>query len=156
MRKLFSTLFQICFCFNTLAQAPVPAFTIKKTTGTIQLDGVLDEVDWQRAEIVDELYQQFPNDTSKSVVRTEFRATHDDHFIYFSAVSYDNRKGGYVISSLRRDYRGPGLDGVTFIIDPFQDVTNGFFFGLSVGLDRWLFRRLEFLLLHWRWRWFKR
>jgi hypothetical protein len=98
---------------------------------------VPDEGSWSEAEIVSDLIQQFPNDTSRSKVRTEFRATYDDHFLYFSAVAYDNVKGGHVISSLRRDFRGPGLDGVSVILDPFQDVTNGFFFGLSpAGVQR--------------------
>jgi len=57
--------------------------------------------------------------------------------LYFSAVAHDKVKGGYVISSLRRDFRGPGLDGVSVILDPFQDVTNGFFFGVSpAGVQR--------------------
>lgn len=114
-----------------------PNFTIRRATGPIKLDAVLDEQSWKDAAVVSDLIQQFPYDTSRSKVRTEFRATYDDHFLYFSAVAYDNRKGGYVVSSLRRDFRGPGLDGVTVILDPFQDVTNGFFFGLSpAGVQR--------------------
>ncbi len=114
-----------------------PTFHIKRASGPIRIDGIPDESTWIEAEVVSELMQQFPNDTSWSKVRTEFRATYDDQFIYFSAVAYDNVKGGYVISSLRRDFRGPGLDGVSVILDPFQDVTNGFFFGLSpAGVQR--------------------
>ncbi len=114
-----------------------PSFHIKRATSPIVIDGVPDEGSWSEAEIVSDLIQQFPNDTSRSKVRTEFRATYDDHFIYFSAMAYDNVKGGHVISSLRRDFRGPGLDGVSVILDPFQDVTNGFFFGLSpAGVQR--------------------
>ncbi|MEQ1587986.1 MAG: DUF5916 domain-containing protein [Cyclobacteriaceae bacterium] len=114
-----------------------PSFHIKRATSPLVIDGVPDEASWSEAEIVSDLIQQFPNDTSRSKVRTEFRATYDDHFVYFSAMAYDNVKGGHVISSLRRDFRGPGLDGVSVILDPFQDVTNGFFFGLSpAGVQR--------------------
>ncbi len=114
-----------------------PSFTIRKAVDAIKLDGELAEESWKSADVVKELYQQFPYDTSRSLLRTEFRATYDDHFIYFGAISYDNRKGGYVVSSLRRDFRGPGLDGVSVILDTFQDVTNGFFFGLSpAGVQR--------------------
>lgn len=114
-----------------------PSFTIQRTTDVIKLDGVIDEQSWTSANIISDLIQQFPYDTSRSKLKTEFRATYDDHFLYFSAIAYDNVKGGYVVSSLRRDFRGPGLDGVTVILDPFQDVTNGFFFGLSpAGVQR--------------------
>ncbi len=102
------------------------------------LDGVIDEEAWSKAEIMDDLMQQFPYDTSASRLKTEFRLTYDDQFLYVSAVGYHNSaKGDYVISSLRRDFRGPGLDGMAIIIDPFQDLTNGFFFGLSpAGVQR--------------------
>ncbi len=134
--------FQIFFLLLLISkplcsQAQRPSFHIKRATSIIKIDGVPDEETWSEAEIVSDLMQQYPSDTSKSKLRTEFRATYDDNFIYFSAVAYDNVKGGYVLSSLRRDFRGPGLDGVSVILDPFQDVTNGFFFGLSpAGVQR--------------------
>jgi hypothetical protein len=135
--KFFVALAALVLSFPTFSQKARPSFTIKKTVVPIRIDGIIDEQSWAEAEIVSDLIQQFPNDTSKSKVKTEFRATYDEHFIYFSAVAYDNVKGGYVISSLRRDFRGPGLDGVSVILDPFQDVTNGFFFGLSpAGVQR--------------------
>ncbi len=116
---------------------PRPSFVIYKTSEKIVLDGILDEAAWQKAELMDKLMQQFPYDTSASRLRTEFRITYDDQFLYVSAVAYDNKPGDYVISSLRRDFRGAGLDGLAIILDPFQDLTNGFFFGLSpAGVQR--------------------
>lgn len=141
-------MFRYCFFLSLLifSQAvasgggpadPRPSFVIYKTTDKIVLDGVIDEVAWSKAEIMSELMQQFPYDTSASRVKTEFRLTYDDNFLYVSAIAYDNKPGDYVISSLRRDFRGPGLDGLAIILDPFQDVTNGFFFGLSpAGVQR--------------------
>jgi hypothetical protein len=114
-----------------------PVFHIKRASSPIRMDGVIDETAWSEAEVVDELWQQFPSDTSKSKSHTEFRATYDDQFLYISAIAYDNVKGGYVISSLRRDFRGAGLDGLSVILDPFQDVTNAFFFGVNpAGVQR--------------------
>jgi len=137
MKFYYSVLIVLLSITSAFSQAARPSFQIKRATGPIVIDGVPDDSTWSEAEIVSELIQQFPNDTSKSNVRTEFRATYDNDFIYFSVIAYDNTKGGYVISSLRRDFRGPGLDGVAVILDPFQDVTNGFFFGLSpAGVQR--------------------
>ncbi len=114
-----------------------PSFTIKRSSGPIKLDGVLDEGSWKDAEMIDHLIQQFPYDTSRARVRTEFRLAYDDRFLYVSAIAYDKVPGKYVMSSLRRDFRGPGLDGVSVILDPFQDVTNGFFFGVNpAGVQR--------------------
>lgn len=137
MKFHYSVLIVLLSTTGVFSQSARPSFHIKRATGPIVIDGVPDEGSWSDAEVINELIQQFPNDTSRSKLRTEFRATYDDHFVYFSATAYDNTKGGYVISSLRRDFRGPGLDGVSVIIDPFQDVTNGFFFGLSpAGVQR--------------------
>lgn len=114
-----------------------PHFNIKKATDLIKLDGLIDEVSWKEAEVVDDLIQQFPYDTSAAAAKTEFRATYDDKYVYVSAICYDDKPGKYVMTSLRRDFRGPGLDGVAVIFDPFQDVTNGFFFGLNpAGVQR--------------------
>ncbi|MBX2898732.1 MAG: carbohydrate binding family 9 domain-containing protein [Cyclobacteriaceae bacterium] len=127
----------MAMCSHVQAQQPRPAFTILKTDTPIILDGVVDEPAWGTAQVISELRQQFPYDTLPAKARTEFRLTYDDEFLYVSAKAYDNVKGGYVISSLRRDFRGPGLDGVSVVIDPFQDLTNGFFFGLSpAGVQR--------------------
>lgn len=110
---------------------------IRRVVDAIRLDGVVDETTWKEAEVRSELMQQFPYDTSRSPLRTEFRAAYDEAFVYFSIIAYDNKPGGYAVSSLRRDFRGPGLDGVAVILDTFQDVTNAFFFGLSpAGVQR--------------------
>ncbi len=135
--KWLVALLALVVCLPVSGQKSRPSFTIHKAQGAIRVDGVANEADWQAAEVVKELVQQFPNDTSMSRLRTEFRLTYDDRFIYVSALAYDNQHGPYVLSSLRRDYRGPGLDGISVVIDPFQDVTNGFFFGVSpAGVQR--------------------
>jgi hypothetical protein len=123
---------------SSLAKPPDrPSFTIKRSVDLIKLDGILDEASWKEAEMTDHLIQQFPYDTSRARARTEFRLTYDDRFLYVSAIAYDKVPGKYVMSSLRRDFRGPGLDGVSVILDPFQDVTNGFFFGVNpAGVQR--------------------
>jgi hypothetical protein len=137
-----------------------PSFTIRRASGPIVIDGKVDEETWAKAEVTSELIQQFPNDSARSRVRTEFRAAYDDHFIYVGVTAYDNEEGGYVVSSLRRDFRGPGLDGVSVIFDPFQDVTNGFFFGVSPygvqreGLISNGYLRSEDLDLSWDNKWF--
>ncbi|MFM7328705.1 MAG: DUF5916 domain-containing protein [Bacteroidota bacterium] len=135
MKRNLFTLFILVFAGATAQD--IPSFVIRKATDPIRIDGEVSEQSWKDATVISELIQQFPYDTSRSKLRTEFRATYDDNFIYFSAIAYDNRPGPYVVSSLRRDFRGPGLDGVSVILDPFQDVTNAFFFGLSpAGVQR--------------------
>jgi len=135
--RLAIALILVATIFSEVSAQDIPSFTVKQSVDQIRLDGVVDEESWKNAEVVSDLIQQFPYDTSASVLKTEFRVTYDNEFVYVSAVAYDNRPGRYVMSSLRRDFRGPGLDGVSVIFDTFQDVTNAFFFGLSpAGVQR--------------------
>ncbi len=115
-----------------------PPLHIKRATGTITLDAVIEEADWQNAEIATDFTQFFPADTSLANAQTEVRMTYDDQFIYLSAKMYNlSTERKYVTPSLRRDYRGEANDGVTVVIDPFQDNTNAFQFGVNpFGVQR--------------------
>ena len=80
--------------------------------------------------MADDFMQYFPADSIPAVSGNEFMMAYDDEFLYFAAKMYNidpDRK--YVTPSLRRDYRGD-IDGITLILDPFQDNTNGFQFGV--------------------------
>lgn len=111
---------------------------IKKATGTIEIDGVMDEPDWQTAEVADKFMQFFPSDTSLANAQTQVRMTYDDRFIYVIA-RMENlvSQRQYITPSLRRDFRGEGNDGITVVLDPFSDRTNGFMFGVNpFGVQR--------------------
>jgi len=122
----------LSFLFVHLLVAQNDSYQIKKATGRIELNGSLDEQDWKLAQVATDFMQYFPFDTVNADSKTEIRMTYDDQYLYMSAKLYnlnDNRK--YVTPSLRRDYRGEANDGVTLILDPFQDNTNAFFFGIN-------------------------
>jgi len=115
---------------NTFAQNDLHLLA-KKTTETITIDGVPDESIWQNSIPANDFYQYFPSDTSLSQGKTEVFVTYDDKHIYLLAKCYDGLEGEYQTSSLRRDYRGPGNDGISFIIDTYKDNTNAFVFGIN-------------------------
>ena len=134
-----ATLLLFFFSFQViLAQnADSSTFVIKKISSPITIDGVLDEAVWKEAQVAKSFYQYFPYDTSKAVTKTEIRLAYDDNFLYISSVSFDTLKGNYYIASLRRDFRGSSNDGISIVIDPFQDRQNGFLFGVSpAGVQR--------------------
>ena len=51
------------------ANAQLPGIRIARATGTITLNAVLDEPDWQTAETAKNFKQYFPYDTSLSIVK---------------------------------------------------------------------------------------
>ena len=128
------------FNFYAFSQSPVKngdnKLSIKKAKGKITLDGILDEADWQVAEMSTPFWQSSPYDTTFSTSITEARWVFDDNNIYVAAKCYQ-KKDKYVVLSLKRDF-GPGttdLFGVT--IDPFADGQNAFSFAVSpLGVQR--------------------
>ncbi len=108
-----------------------PHILVKKTTGPITIDGLPDEPIWQESVPAKDFHQYFPSDTSLSNGKTEVYITYDDKNIYLLAKCFDELPGKYQTSSLRRDYRGPANDGISFIIDTYQDNTNAFVFGIN-------------------------
>ena len=108
-----------------------PTLNIKKVTGTILVDGNLDESDWASAEIAGDFFQNFPADTSYGLTKTEVKVTYDDLNIYIAATCYDELPGDYVIQSLKRDFDPKLNDAFVVIIDPFNDKINGFTFAVN-------------------------
>ncbi len=108
-----------------------PHLLIKKTLQPITIDGVPDEPIWQDSQPAKDFHQYFPSDTSLSQGKTEVYITYDDKNVYFLIKCFDELEGKYQTSSLRRDYRGPANDGISIIIDTYQDNTNAFVFGIN-------------------------
>ncbi|GHM98590.1 hypothetical protein WSM22_00800 [Cytophagales bacterium WSM2-2] len=134
--RLNLTLFLFLILFEVNGQ--LPGLHIKKATGPIKLDGIMNEPDWQAAEVAGHFKQMFPFDSSYSIVKTEIRMTYDDRFIYIFGTMYNNDSSRkYVTPSLRRDFRGPTYDGLSIVLDTYKDRTNGFLFGINpFGVQR--------------------
>jgi hypothetical protein len=133
-------LVRILVILGALASLPAlaqPSVTIRRATAPIKLDGILDEADWQTAELATNFKQYFPYDSSLANAQTEIRLTYDDQFIYIGALMHNLGPRKYVTPSLRRDYRGEANDGVSIVFDTFKDKTNAFIFGVNpYGVQR--------------------
>lgn len=103
---------------------------IKKATGTIKLDGVLDEPDWQGSQSAGHFKLVFPNDTAYSKWGTEVRATFDDQYLYFGAVCRQ-KNADYTVQSLRRDFEPGSTDVLNVLLGPAKDGLNGMLFAVS-------------------------
>ena len=112
------------------------ALHIKRANGEIVLDGKLDEVDWQSAQVADNWFLNFPVDTAAAPFQTEARLTFNDQYFYVSFVCMDDETPD-LINSLRRDYDWSLNDNVGVNINPYLDGQNGFFFGVTpAGVQR--------------------
>ncbi|MEN0003661.1 MAG: DUF5916 domain-containing protein [Bacteroidota bacterium] len=103
---------------------------LKSLQGEITLDGKLEEAAWFTGRPAKDFWQYFPTDSVANNPQTEIYMTYDDKFLYIAAKCY-SAQDDYVVPSLRRDYRAGGNDNITFLLDPFQDRTNSFVFGMN-------------------------
>lgn len=107
-----------------------PSFTVKKTDTKIILDGVLDEAEWESAEMLHNFAQYRPYDTIPACGGTEIRMIYTDEILYISAKCY-SEENNFIVSSLKRDYGFGATDNISFLLDTYNDKTNSFLFGMN-------------------------
>lgn len=107
---------------------------ILKISEEIKLDGILDEEIWKKANVSTDFINKWPSDTGLAKAKTEVRILYDDNFIYVSAVCYQDMNK-LVIQSLKRDNTRAfwNSDGFSIVIDPIQQKSNGYLFGVNAG-----------------------
>lgn len=110
---------------------------IKKSLEPIKIDGILNESAWLVAEEARDFSQSYPYDTAEAKSKTIAKVCYDNNFLYVGAICYDSLPGDYVITSLKRDWSYPISDAFVVTLDPFNDKTNGFSFGVNpMGAQR--------------------
>ena len=114
--------------FNSYSQSR--EIIVKTTKKSIIIDGLEDDKAWDEANQIDDFFQHFPTDSLKAELKTSIKILRDESNIYLLARSETKNKK-YVVSSLRRDWSGWGIDGITFVFDTYNDRTNAFFFGTN-------------------------
>ncbi|MEQ9413514.1 MAG: hypothetical protein RIF39_06770, partial [Cyclobacteriaceae bacterium] len=75
--------------------------SIQRATGTIKIDGILDETTWDEAQGADNFWLNATSDYAASNNQTIVKITYDDKNLYNGALMMgpDN----YIIQSLKRD-----------------------------------------------------
>jgi len=131
---LFTALFVLAF--HALAQNAAIyqeqyRVQILRTAETITLDGNLTEPVWQSAEKAADFWQKWPRDDVKAHLKTEVQLAWNDDYLYLAATLYDT--GRHVIQTLKRDVDFWDNDGFAFVLDPVNEKTYGFLFGVSAA-----------------------
>lgn len=139
MRKLFLFVCSLLLCFKIFAQKKNDAFRlhIYPTTEKITVDGLDNEEVWHRAEVAKNFYMVLPMDTSFAKVKTEVQMTYDQTNLYLLAKCFDAPKKDEIVESLRRDWNFQKNDNFIAFIDPFDDQTDGFAFGVNAENAQW-------------------
>lgn len=136
------TLFWSAFlCFSILANGQKKnesyQLNIRKTTESIVIDGIGDDLAWTTTDVADNFFMVLPMDDGPANEQTEIRMTYDDKNLYLLATFYHSKKGKYFVESLRRDFSFGKNDNFLLFIDPFNNQTTGFSFGANAYGAQW-------------------
>ena len=135
MKKLLLLTF-ILLSLTATAQKINESFQyhIKPTTSKINIDGILDDEAWKNTDVAKDFWLKFPTDTAHANNQTEVRLTYDDDFLYVSAICFKANDGkSATVESMKRDYIIPNNECFQVVIEPFNDLTNGFVFGVNAA-----------------------
>jgi hypothetical protein len=111
-------------------------YNIIKSSTEINIDGSLDESSWTAAQLASDFFMILPMDTSKANMISDVKMTYDDQNIYIAVKNYIPHKT-YAIESLRRDWNFQKNDNFVFAMDTYNDITNGFAFGVNAAGAQW-------------------
>lgn len=90
-----------------------------RSTGTIKIDGKLEEADWQRAIPVTDFFRMEPRQGGDYQYKTEVRLLFDDKNLYVGAFCADSLgRKGIRVQDLRRDFNWGENDAFGIQLDP--------------------------------------
>jgi hypothetical protein len=106
-------------------------YPITHSGDTIVVDGVLSEHIWGTLPAATGFWMSYPVDDRKVEPerQTDVRLTCDDRYIYLGVICYGS--DDYIIKTLKRDKDFWDGDAFGVVIDPVDEKTNGFVFGVS-------------------------
>ena len=108
-----------------------PSVEIAFTEEPPEIDGVLDETPWTRAPTLGPLTQVEPIEGAEPSERTVTRLLYDENFLYVGFRCLDRTPDLINATTMSRDASLGADDHVAFIVDPFFDRRNAYFFEMN-------------------------
>ncbi|HSB94223.1 MAG TPA: carbohydrate binding family 9 domain-containing protein, partial [Flavitalea sp.] len=102
--------------------------TSTQISGSIRIDGNLDEAGWQTASIADSFITNSPVFGRPSVARTEVKVLYDNTAMYIGAYLHDDPKNIRRQFTARDQERQADVDYFSVFIDTYKDRQNGYQF----------------------------
>ena len=99
-----------------------------RAEGTILIDGVLDEDDWQNAPLANHFIQREPQEGAPATFDTEVRVLYDDEYLYLGVFAFDDEPENLIVTDLTRDYNTRSVDSFAVVLDTFHDRRNSYMF----------------------------
>jgi Carbohydrate family 9 binding domain-like/Domain of unknown function (DUF5916) len=130
----------LAFCLSSaLVSSPVQSAegTSGKTIQAVRtntppkIDGVLDDVVWQKAAIVEDLHEVSPNEFSETSEPSKYYVLYDQNAIYVAVRLWESNLDDVTAKMLRKGDFSFGDDTITVLLDPHNDNRSGYLFDLN-------------------------
>lgn len=113
--------------------APAKNYQVFPVQGTIKVNGVLDEADWQRAQIITLPYEWLPGDNIQAPVETHCLVMYSKTHLYIGFRCFDPEPAKIRAHLMDRDATDTLIqdDHICIMIDTFNDERRGFQFRVN-------------------------
>ncbi|HEY1953141.1 MAG TPA: carbohydrate binding family 9 domain-containing protein, partial [Gemmatimonadaceae bacterium] len=102
-----------------------------RLTGSIRIDGKLNEPAWATAVPSGDFMESYPNVGGKPTDATEVRVLYDDDAIYVGVRMFDSHPDSIAAQLARRDASGIYSDWLHVMIDSYRDRRTSFRFSVN-------------------------
>jgi hypothetical protein len=109
-----------------------PPIQAVRTAKPIELDGKVDEPQWQAAPVFTDFVTSYPDPGARPSQKTELRVLYDDDNLYVSMICFDTEPGRIVAPLDRRDNMPPS-DNVAIAIDSAHDRRTANYFQVNAA-----------------------
>src|SRR5947207_6286723 len=117
---------------STFSFADGPSVTARPSSGSITLDGKLDEAIWRDAPVL-RLVQQSPKPQAPTQFNTEVRIIIAEDRLYFGFICHDPEPQRIAVHGMQRDGDLTGDDTVAIVLDTYGDHRTGYFFQINAA-----------------------
>lgn len=113
-----------------------PVLEAHPLEGVIDLDGLLDEEDWEDAQSIEGLVTIEPEEGGTPAGSTQVKVLVTSSDLYVGIAAYDPNPAGIVAYSMARDVELDEEDHVVLIFDTFRDGRSGYVFAINPAGSR--------------------
>ena len=111
----------------------IPTVQVGALTGTMRLDGVLDEADWTSAPVASALTMVEPREGETPTLPTVVKVLAGPKGLVFGIHCEDPEPSKIVAFTKERDGDLESEDHVVLVLDPFRDGRSGYVFAVNPG-----------------------
>ena len=129
----------LLLCRTIFAQTPIQKTLVaKRITGTIKIDGLINDEGWKDAPVMTDLTEFRPTvgAVEKPETKTVAYLLYDDEGIYFGGYCYERTKDSIATELSGRDGFGTN-DYIGLIFDTYYDKQNGFEYFVTPLGEQW-------------------